>query len=250
MKCWLCPSEVPKKSPFNVCNICLNAYIGTAHTPKCMQILKEMSDELYRKTSAPFYSLALGQSGIANQGTFGQAITQSQLAQQRSILAQQAFLQSIQGQAYGTGGGGGGGTTTGMFSVTLVHSYPHVKHEGIRAGEIIAWRAWRIEKGFLQSASVRTIWAPGEPMEGDVKQHGCYSYKKKADALKHMLSEMGTWPCVVGSVQIWGEIVEHELGYRSQFAKIVSLDYIHQQDTYLTEDAETTLMRLKRKYLP
>ena len=28
-----------------------------------------------------------------------------------------------------------------------------------------------------------------------------------------------------GKVKIWGEIVEHEAGYRSEFAKIVSLDY-------------------------
>jgi len=28
-----------------------------------------------------------------------------------------------------------------------------------------------------------------------------------------------------GKVKIWGEVVEHEWGYRSQFAKIVSLDY-------------------------
>jgi hypothetical protein len=27
-----------------------------------------------------------------------------------------------------------------------------------------------------------------------------------------------------GKVKIWGEIVEHEWGYRSQFGKIVSLD--------------------------
>jgi len=26
-------------------------------------------------------------------------------------------------------------------------------------------------------------------------------------------------------VKIWGEIVEHEAGYRSKFGKIVSLDY-------------------------
>ncbi len=28
-----------------------------------------------------------------------------------------------------------------------------------------------------------------------------------------------------GKIKIWGEIVEHEAGYRSQFGKIVSLDY-------------------------
>jgi hypothetical protein len=26
-------------------------------------------------------------------------------------------------------------------------------------------------------------------------------------------------------VKVWGEIVEHEWGYRSQFAKIINLDY-------------------------
>ena len=28
-----------------------------------------------------------------------------------------------------------------------------------------------------------------------------------------------------GKVKIWGEIVEHETGYRSQFGKIMSLDH-------------------------
>ncbi len=28
-----------------------------------------------------------------------------------------------------------------------------------------------------------------------------------------------------GKVKIWGEVVEHQAGYRSEFAKIVSLDY-------------------------
>jgi len=28
-----------------------------------------------------------------------------------------------------------------------------------------------------------------------------------------------------GRVKIWGEVVEHEWGYRSEFGKIVSLDY-------------------------
>ena len=32
-------------------------------------------------------------------------------------------------------------------------------------------------------------------------------------------------PFLFGKVKIWGEIVEHEAGYRSEFGKIVSLDY-------------------------
>src|SRR5215471_17410872 len=30
---------------------------------------------------------------------------------------------------------------------------------------------------------------------------------------------------VFGKVKIWGEVVEHERGYRSEFARIVSLDH-------------------------
>ena len=32
-------------------------------------------------------------------------------------------------------------------------------------------------------------------------------------------------PLLFGKVKIWGEIVEHQEGYRSEFGKIVSLDY-------------------------
>jgi len=32
-------------------------------------------------------------------------------------------------------------------------------------------------------------------------------------------------PLLFGKVKIWGEIVEHEAGYRSQFGKIASIDY-------------------------
>jgi hypothetical protein len=44
------------------------------------------------------------------------------------------------------------------------------------------------------------------------------------------MAEYGYDPCadgplLFGKVKIWGEVVEHELGYRSQFGKIVSLDY-------------------------
>ena len=35
----------------------------------------------------------------------------------------------------------------------------------------------------------------------------------------------GIGPLLLGKVKIWGEIVEHEAGYRSEFGKIVSLDY-------------------------
>jgi hypothetical protein len=41
--------------------------------------------------------------------------------------------------------------------------------------------------------------------------------------ISYPLSDNGL--LLFGKTKIWGEIVEHENGYRSQFAKVVSLDY-------------------------
>jgi hypothetical protein len=38
-------------------------------------------------------------------------------------------------------------------------------------------------------------------------------------------TSVGDEPLLFGKVKIWGEVVEHELGFRSQFGKIASLDY-------------------------
>ena len=35
----------------------------------------------------------------------------------------------------------------------------------------------------------------------------------------------GSEPLLFGKVKIWGEVVEHEAGYRSEFGKIASLDF-------------------------
>ncbi len=61
-----------------------------------------------------------------------------------------------------------------------------LKHEGIRVGEIIAYRAWRIIEPScsrpgddrLHSVFVRDyVWPPDEPASGDVKMHGIYSFR-------------------------------------------------------------------------
>ena len=36
---------------------------------------------------------------------------------------------------------------------------------------------------------------------------------------------VGRASLLFGQVKIWGEVVEHAAGYRSQFGKVVSLDY-------------------------
>ncbi len=110
-----------------------------------------------------------------------------------------------------------------------------LKHEGIRVGEIIAHRAWAvIQPRWFRSGDDRLhsvlmrdyIWYPDEPASGDVRTHGIYSFQDVIRSKEEYGYDSGvSGPLLFGKVKIWGEIVEHEAGYRSQFGKIVSLDY-------------------------
>jgi hypothetical protein len=110
-----------------------------------------------------------------------------------------------------------------------------LKHEGIRVGEIIAYRAWRVivsswlqkSDDLLHSVFMKDyVWLPDIPASGDVRTHGIYSFRDvicSREGYGYTLGKAG--PMLFGRVKIWGEIVEHEAGHRSEFAKIVSLDY-------------------------
>jgi hypothetical protein len=65
-----------------------------------------------------------------------------------------------------------------------------LRHEGIRVGEIIAYRAWRVFvphwwwKGDDRLHSVLMqdyVWDPDEPASGDVRTHGIYSFRNAVD---------------------------------------------------------------------
>jgi hypothetical protein len=106
------------------------------------------------------------------------------------------------------------------------------KHDGIRVGEIIAYRAWRVIKprgegdDRLHSVLIKDyIWHPDQPASGDIRTHGIYSCRNMVRSREEYLYFVGTASLLFGKVKIWGEVIEHEWGYRSQFGKIVSLDY-------------------------
>lgn len=108
-----------------------------------------------------------------------------------------------------------------------------IRHEGIRAGEIVAYRAWRVITAnwfrsgddLLHSVYMRDyVWLPDRPAFGDVKTHGIYSFRHSVrTASEYGYSVSGV--LLFGRVKIWGEVVEHESGYRSEFGKIISLDH-------------------------
>ena len=128
-------------------------------------------------------------------------------------------------------------------AATLASAIPH---EGIRAGEITAWRCWWAYGPNLLSLNTLIPWTPHMPMQGNVDIWGVYAAKDKV-AAETMAVELGDgsrfMPVVYGSVELWGEIVEHEDGWRAEFAAIRSLDEI-----YPCAFSEA-LMILRKRYL-
>lgn len=100
---------------------------------------------------------------------------------------------------------------------------PALQTTDIIAGEITAWRVWLVEGGLtLRSVAMYNLWLPGIPMRGDPSRYreGVYSYKTKEELFRHY----GVHKIVAyGEVEIWGDVVEHRLGYRAEFARIKSI---------------------------
>ena len=122
----------------------------------------------------------------------------------------------------------------GRLLITANPNPNELRHEGIRVGEIIAYRAWRVmERTWLGRDDDRLrsvymehyVWDPDEPAHGDVREHGIYSFRDAIRSKDDYGYPIRQGTLLFGKVKIWGEIVEHQLGYRSEFAKIVSLDY-------------------------
>ncbi len=109
-----------------------------------------------------------------------------------------------------------------------------IRHSGIRVGEIIGYRAWRVvSPGLFRRSGDRLrsvyvtdyVWEPNKPASGDVRTHGIYSFRDLVRSREEYGYPVASGPLLFGRVKIWGEVVEHEDGYRSQFARIISLDY-------------------------
>jgi hypothetical protein len=142
---------------------------------------------------------------------------------------------------------------------------PTVPYAGIRTGELIGHRLWWLVDGQLCSLAHRRLWQPGETIHGGIREivdrniwgtwqvwGGTYSFFDAAgyaDEVEHMLTNvkqfarmkaegamwMGTnWIAyqetatfVAGTIRMWGEVIEHERGYRAEFAKLNSIDVIY-----------------------
>lgn len=139
---------------------------------------------------------------------------------------------------------------------------PTIPYAGIRTGELIGHRLWwLLPTGELCSLAHRETWAPGETKAGDISKAvdmwgnvwgGVYAFTDplsigvELETWRHEIAQfkerercgmtyMGwgwhpfseTTTLVAGKVKMWGEVIEHETGYRAEFAKLNSIDAIY-----------------------
>jgi hypothetical protein len=98
----------------------------------------------------------------------------------------------------------------------------------IRAGEIIGWRFWKLRNGLLYSVFVPYTWRPGvfersSSKQSGFKNPGYYAFKDKEQAEHEASIHAYGWPFAFGSVAMWGEVIEHQRGWRSEYAAVRSI---------------------------
>ena len=130
-----------------------------------------------------------------------------------------------------------------------------IPYAGVLAGEITGYRVWFYTEGKLCSLAHYHLWEPKATESGDINAIVDQSYRQNIKggvyafhAAEQVRDELdANYPenacnypvdisfdssydrhiidaVVWGTVKLWGEVVEHEKGYRAQFAKVTSLD--------------------------
>ncbi len=94
--------------------------------------------------------------------------------------------------------------------------------DGVQAGEIHAWRAWHWNGKRLRSIFVDYEWpingpAIGEPGNG----YGIHAFKDSDQAAQEYYYCRND--VLLGTVALWGDIIEFQWGYTAEFAKVLTL---------------------------
>lgn len=137
-----------------------------------------------------------------------------------------------------------------IFPNDLSTSPKPLEQAKLEIGEIIGWRGWLVEDRSLLAIANLVTWNPAVPMRdnalrgekvGDHNRVGVHAYKT-LEYLYHDFARMGlrgapdklgfyndatdpTTPIIVlGTISMWGTVIEHEHGYRAQFARVRSLE--------------------------
>lgn len=130
-----------------------------------------------------------------------------------------AALAQAQGSAAQQSGAANLGTIGSLAANALEEPEPTFKDAGIRAGEIIGYRAWKLYGGLLHSMYASFIWFPGVVEKAHkIDEHwgtGLHAFKTLAEA-RTQYDYADVW----GEVALWGDVYEHEKGYRAEYAVV------------------------------
>jgi hypothetical protein len=167
------------------------------------------------------------------------------LAQAQNSAALQSYYQALLGASNSI-------TTLAQAGqlAPLPPPVPPLEKAGISAGEIVAHRAWRIVPiGLLSSVACAKVWPPDEPMRGegvdDYNAAGVHAFKSQCDALSEYACTGE--PMVFGTVMLWGVVIEHERGYRAEYAKVRSIDLISGVSWWRER---RLIRRIRQRYAP
>ncbi len=161
------------------------------------------------------------------------------------------------GSTYGTGSANVGAIGTVSTGGTNSHfSGQTIEDAGIRAGEIIAYRAWILRPGLsLNSIAHEYRWTPkGVEHESHVEPYwgrGIYAFKSLELVKQEYNTSIILNTLVYGEVALWGEVIEHDFGYRAEYAKIIRITEVNNDTKGFVRRlfVGSLLKRLRQKYV-
>jgi len=106
----------------------------------------------------------------------------------------------------------------------------------------------------LWSMAAHEWWEPGKPMEGDptIAMYGVHAFKSILEAARQYRGSRNPLPtaqwdmCVFGRIALWGDIYEHDRGYRAQYGRPIEFTELDPPDH---PEAEEIMSRLRETYL-
>jgi hypothetical protein len=113
---------------------------------------------------------------------------------------------------------------TGKAKMIHVKDVPKLGREDPPPGVIRAWRAWKLEGGKLRSTYQSTSWPTGSPMSSggksvktDPTTYGVHAVKRIEDV--HLVGTFAPADrsAVIGEILLWGDVAEHDNGYRAEY---------------------------------
>lgn len=208
------------------------------------------------------YTYLLGGSNGSNRGTVTQTSSSTTVGTSPGDLGA-VITQSINtaaGAVYvstGAGVASSGWVALGPVHMHTVGLYQPVRVEdaGIKAGEIVAYRAWYTRRSDLKLTSVfaHHRWEYGKSEKTDLVVEmffgsGFHAYKRPQQVMDEYCLPSPIHDFVVyGEVKLWGTVVEHEGGYRAEYAKIKRLSGLRSVGGW-TKENEAYLDRLCKLY--